>query len=167
MEPLLAVLLLIGIAVTYDQEAESVAGDTSPKAIKYQYKDVVDGSKTVSTGDQIKYGVRVKHWVAGENYYISDLSLHSLPEVTELSSGDAVETQRSAEPYNPVSEYDRQISSHQGRSKAHASVQARQVASIPQHECKGKTITVLTSDLDTPREDKNQMHVREAVLRCS
>tara|TARA_R110001592_G_scaffold316364_1_gene592793 strand:+ start:31726 stop:32229 length:504 start_codon:yes stop_codon:yes gene_type:complete len=167
MEPLLAVFLLIGSMVVYDQGNVEPLQDTKPKAIEYQYKEIESTGKSVSTGDVIKYGASVKHWVAAENYYVSDLSLYSLPDETGSSGDVGTGLPQTTEPYNPTTEYTKQVISGKTNIQSQPAVQLRQVTSIPQRECSGKAITILTSDLDTPRENKNQMLVKEAVLRCS
>jgi hypothetical protein len=179
MEPILGIAIILGSLFFYDQNY--VLSDSArDKPAEYRYKEDAESGSQPVVGIQagaIHYGSRVKHWMPGENYFISDLSLESLPvaSVAPIPQGDTMnrsvaelrkDTPRSQASFDPTEEFQKQTRVSINKPTPRLS-SAEVVLPRARPSCTGEVSTIYTSDLDTPRHNKNEMLVREAVFGCS
>ncbi|POP51570.1 hypothetical protein [Zhongshania marina] len=177
MEPFLGIALILGSLFFYDQNyVQPDSANDKPTEYRYE-QDTESGRRPIEGNGAIHYGSRVKHWMPGENYFISDLSLESLPvastepvpeRATTKSSvaGVRKDTPRSQASFDPTAEFQKQSRASTNKPTPQLS-SAEVVLPRAKSSCTGEVTTIYTSDLDTPRHSKNEMLVREAVFGCS
>lgn len=154
MEAIVGAFVILASIYSYSEmKSEKAALQAMVNEIEYRYEsDTI--RKTLSAGESIKYGARVKHWVPASNYFISDLSLQ--PE----SSADIA-------PYDPSEDYASQIKIVNSTVAVDPTAYLQMPVRRDRGSCTGEVTTILTSDLDTPRDNKDRMMVREMVYECS
>lgn len=155
MEAIVGAFVILASIYSYTElESEKAELQAKVSEIEYRYEnDTI--RKTLSAGEFIQYGARVKHWVPSSNYFISDLSLQPQHSSTVNLA-----------PYDPSDEYTSQVKTANSTSVA-TPVAVMQMPIIRDRSCSGEVTTILTSDLDTPRDNKDRMMVRETIYECS